>query len=161
MKNQNFNKGFTLIELMISVAILGILAAIALPRYQDYLIKAQVSRVFYELNGARTIVESIIGNGNSPTIVESDDGKPVGTNGGRYEYIGINNSGGSSNLIRIAAVDGNTGTLSAVFGKAAYAGVKDTKITLTHTENGWECTIDGSAAQAWNVKYTPGNCKNI
>jgi len=53
MKNQ---KGFTLIELMIVVAIIAILAAIALPAYQDYLVKSRVSEVLLAASSARTTV---------------------------------------------------------------------------------------------------------
>ena len=60
-------KGFTLIELMIVIAILGVLAAIALPMYQDSLSKAQITRVYYELNSARTAVDAIIARGYTPT----------------------------------------------------------------------------------------------
>ena len=51
-------KGFTLIELMIVVAIIGILAAIAIPQYQNYISKSQVSRVMSEVGSMRTAAET-------------------------------------------------------------------------------------------------------
>lgn len=57
--------GFTLIELMIVVAIIGILAAIALPQYQQYIAKTQVSRVMSETAGLKTVVDDCLSNGRT------------------------------------------------------------------------------------------------
>jgi type IV pilus assembly protein PilA len=64
---KNMQQGFTLIELMIVVAIIGILAAIAIPAYQDYTIRAQVSEGMSLASGARTAVsEAYQSTGNWP-----------------------------------------------------------------------------------------------
>ena len=66
--NKSVQKGFTLIELMIVIAIIGILAAIAIPAYQDYTIRAQVSEGLSLADGLKTpTVEYYTNTGNWPT----------------------------------------------------------------------------------------------
>ena len=67
----NAQKGFTLIELMIVVAIIGILAAIALPAYQDYIARSQLSEAFVLADGAKTTI-AINRERNSCTSIEGD-----------------------------------------------------------------------------------------
>src|SRR4026209_40198 len=71
-------KGFTLIELMITVAIIGILAAVALPAYQDYTIRAKMSEVILGMSACRTSITEVYQSGPAGTIAVNGRGRAYG-----------------------------------------------------------------------------------
>lgn len=148
MKKQH---GFTLIELMIVVAIIGILAAIAIPAYQDYIARSQVSEGVQLLGGGKTpLAEFFADQGRWPTSA----GSVMGTLAGKY-VASIGYATGSpvnptSNELELQATFKTTGVSKLIQGA-----------TMVHsTTNGgkiWNCGAGGGTPI--NVKYLPGACK--
>ena len=141
-------KGFTLIELMIVVAIIGILAAIAIPQYQNYISKSQVTRVIGETGSIRTLVDLCLSDGN-----ECDFAVPASS------LLGATMpTGGTGNEPTLTFdMETGAGTIAATFGDSAAGALADKTITWTReasTDGGaWTCdsgTID--------EKFAPSSC---
>lgn len=154
--------GFTLIELMIVIAIIGILAAIALPMYQSYIARSQMTRAFFELGSAKTTIEHIIANGGLPTLDPRQDGVLIqGSSSARFEYIGLTEEA-QSNIIFDARINMNNNqfqSLQATFGENATAAIQGAVLTYTRNNQGdWVCTINPSRANHWSNRYAPAAC---
>ncbi len=135
-------QGFTLIELMIVVAIIGILAAVAIPAYQDYIARSQVTRVVGEVGALKTAFEDAVLNG--VTVDNSITGDLAA----------------KSNLVSAwAVVDGATGSMAATLGVNASAAVSGAIITWTRAADGtWTCATTASTAAGWKDSYAPVGC---
>lgn len=145
MKKQS---GFTLIELMIVVAIIAILAAIALPAYQDYVARAQVSEAMSLSSGARTAVaEYYADRGNFPSANASAGLSPAASITGKY--------------VRQVEV-GAAGAISATLKGAGSVSskVQGAVFQLVPTDRGgsisWACDGTGTTV---NDKYLPSSCR--
>ena len=163
MNMQKVQKGFTLIELMIVVAIIGILAAVAIPQYQNYVIKSQVTRAIAEASDLKTAVETCIDNNQLNVAVGAGNCNSPATGStilvGHTQGVPPANVAaqalGYAQIISPLVPTGNS-TITATLGNAANGAVAGNTITLTRDLNGnWTC-----ASSIANTAWLPSGIAN-
>ena len=153
---KRIQQGFTLIELMIVVAIIGILAAVALPAYQDYTIRARVSEAVLATSQCRTAVSEIYQTSTANSIGANNWGCGEGTTSTQY--------------VASVATSANGAITVTTSSNTSLGGAANGTMTLTPTNS-------GGTALAWNgagnvqvggfkctpgsiaPKYLPGSCR--
>jgi len=159
---KQIQKGFTLIELMIVVAIIGILAAIAIPAYQDYTIRAQVTEGLNLASAVKAgVSESFANTGSWPLDLTTAGGNNGTPPSGKY----------------VTGITVNTGLIKIVYGGQANVAVAGQELDLrptvsTNNDVIWTCgkhlpiagtdpVSGGAPADATTVvsKYLPSNCR--
>ena len=141
-------KGFTLIELMIVVAIIGILAAIAIPQYQNYIAKSQVSRVVGESGNLKTAVEDCMNNGRTATIIHNGDPKDattcsLGATASNIQALGAATTLAAAKGLPAVEIDAdkNTAKITATFGQNAASALNNGTVIWDRSDAGaWTCT---------------------
>lgn len=160
---RSMQKGFTLIELMIVVAIIGILAAVALPAYQDYTKRAKMSEVILAASACRTTITEIYQSANSSTNIPDS--------GAWGCEVGGSAAGGSKYVAKVETSD--VGVVTATAQNIDAANIDGKAITLTPYSDSTAQTVmkkadAGSAVAAWKcgpasggvpAKYLPGSCR--
>ena len=140
---RSLQKGFTLIELMIVVAIIGILAAVALPAYQDYTVRAKASEMILAASGGKTAVAEFYGvNAALPAasslVLTSAASKYVAT------------------VVQSAGIITVTGATAASGGDANLSGAT---ITMTPTAVGTTGVLNWACSGSVASKYRPASCQ--
>ncbi|WP_429768401.1 pilin [Acinetobacter towneri] len=158
-------KGFTLIELMIVVAIIGILAAVAIPAYQDYTKRAKVTEGISLANAAKTTVVE-----NAAASAEYDLGYSAPSETTDVQSVGISKTTGAITITFKDAIGAGNPTLILAphFGSPAAALPDSTGggYTPPATQINWDClaanatpSVTGQAVGTLEAKLAPSNCR--
>ncbi|PWB14614.1 pilus assembly protein [Acinetobacter sp. AM] len=146
----NAQKGFTLIELMIVVAIIGILAAIAIPAYQDYIVRSKVTEGLNLASSYKTIIAENAGNGASDLTL----GIPNFAATDNVASITPNAATGAIVIVYTAKAKAVELTLTPFDGKEGGTAIASKKVPTNQIT--WVCTVKTPAD---NAKYVPANCR--
>lgn len=144
-KNQRQN-GFTLIELMIVVAVIGVLTAVAVPQYQNYVKKAELGVGLSNIAAIKINIEEYISTkGSFPETTANDPDS--------FSRLGTIEAF-TNGTLKLAKTETTDGTVLFTFNSDSKA--PDTKLQLSRETNGqWSCTTNASAA------ITPTNCTSV
>ncbi|WP_445405045.1 pilin [Acinetobacter vivianii] len=166
-------KGFTLIELMIVIAIIGILAAVALPAYQDYTIRAKMAEPVLAGSTCRTTVTEVYQSAKAlpaantwgcevgtPETKDKDGNTVKGTPSTKYTALVETSDAGvitvtTTDVTDLKAAAKKTFQLTPLNA----SGNAMTADDLGTTVNSWKCGPGPSGATAIEAKYLPGSCR--
>ena len=148
---RSMQKGFTLIELMIVVAIIGILAAVALPAYQDYTVRAKVSELILAASSCRTSITESVQTAQSGSLPTAGNwGCESSTATSKYVTKVQTNSNGAISVLAATTINTNIPGTAAVILAPSVAAAAGVPIQA------WLCGPNSTMP----AKYLPGSCRD-